>query len=690
MYLFSPQLLQQINRSVFPRRKRERAALPSLPERKSALGRDLACEQMMKEHAPQIHQSIEGAIRHLDQLFRPDGYWEGRVYDNSTITAEYVMTLKFLGLLDETTKQKAKAEILSTQLEDGGWNIFYGGPSDQSATVEAYFALKLCGLEASNPALEKAKKLILKGGGVETTRVFTKIHLAFFGEYPWSGVPHINPELMLLPLKSPINFYEFSSWSRAVIIPLVIIFDQKPVKKILPEQSVKELFVKKKRTTRTAQIKAIMTHSDWDIFQLIEIAQKALLIYEKSPIKPLRQVALNKAEEWILEHQDLNGNWGGIFPAMANSLMALNLRGYPMDHPVMEKGLKMLRSFTEDDGKKLRMQSTISPIWDTAIAAYAYQEAGVPFTHPTISKSIDWLMTKQILDKKGDWQFKALPETKPGGWPFEHENDQYPDIDDSALAILAMVNSEKDPKRTKKIAHSIERGVEWILGMQGTDGGWGAFDRDNNREILNQIPFADLKSLLDPSTPDVTGHVIEALGAAGYERTYEPVDRGVEFLKSTQEKDGSWFGRWGVNYIYGTGSVLSGLKMAGEPMNLEYVQKAAKWLVKTQNKDGGWGESCESYDEKKYVPLGYSTASQTSWALIGLLACDGDYRAEIERGVEFLLSHQKEDGGWDEPEWTGTGFPKHFYLRYDYYRLYFPLWALGRYAAKYFPGNGHK
>jgi squalene-hopene/tetraprenyl-beta-curcumene cyclase len=631
---------------------------------------------------PELRSAIERAVAHLFDLQEADGFWEGRVYDNVTITAEYVMLLKFLDLLDDGLREKAKRTMLDGQLRNGGWAIYRGGPSDHSATIEAYFALKLCGLTGRHPAMTKARELILRHGGIQTSRVFTKIHLALFGEYPWSGIPTINPELMLLPKQAPIHIYEFSSWSRAVIIPLLVIFDRKPVRRLPPSLRIGELDAGQGGRSTRQELQKWLKEPRVDLEGIFAVGQRALHLYEMSPVKPLRRRALRMAEKWILDHQDPKGNWGGIFPAMANSIVALHLTGYPMDHPVIRKGLKMLRSFAEETPETFRMQSTVSPVWDTAIAAYALSEAGLPADDPRLARSLEWLISLQILDVRGDWRFKAKPRTRPGGWPFEHENDQYPDIDDTALAILSLLPAEGLPKADPRVTESIHRGLEWMAGMQGSDGGWGAFDRDNNRQVLNQIPFADLKSLIDPSTPDVTGHVIEAFGRAGLGKEFEPIERAVQFLVNTQEDDGSWFGRWGVNYVYGTGAVLSGLAAVGEEMEQPYVERACVFLHRTQNPDGGWGESCASYEKGRYVPLNHSTPSQTAWALIGLMSSPHADEAALRKGIDYLLEKQKADGGWDEPEWTGTGFPRHFYLRYDYYRLYFPLLALGRFAAR--------
>lgn len=623
-----------------------------------------------------VCNSIQRAQQHFLSL-QKNQHWEGRVYDNPTITSEYVMFLRFLGLLDKQTKEKAKQAILDAQLIDGTWNLYYNGPSNHSANVEAYFALKLCGLSKNDPRMKKAAERILEQGGIETTRVFTKIHLCLFGEYSWDKVPAISPELMLLPQQAPIHIYEFSSWSRSVIIPLIIIFDQKPVQKLAPEERLQELRKPLKAVTLRRKIRNISQVSLFETEHVLKMTQKLVSLYEKSPIKPLRKKALDLAEKWIIEHQDPNGNWGGIFPAYANSILALHLRGYSLDDPMIQKGLVALRTYAEEGEKHLRMQSTVSPVWDTAIGMYALSESGYPTESKAMIEGRDWLLKKQIKDRHGDWIHKSL-KPKPGGWPFEHENDLYPDMDDTSMAILALLHHENEDPR---VAPAIESGIEWMLGMQCSDGGWGAFDRDNNKHILNDIPFADLKSLLDPSTPDITGHVLEALGHAGIQGDHPAVIHAIEYLKSSQEADGSWFGRWGVNYTYGTSAVLCGLQAVGCNMSQTYIMKAIDWLQNIQNRDGGWGESCDSYDHQKYTPLFYSTPSQTAWGLLGLLSCEKSSPESIERGIKFLLQTQNEQGGWDEPEWTATGFPSHFYLRYDYYRLYFPLLALARSAA---------
>ncbi len=674
----APQILKQLNDSVRTRLIGLPESTPFSPPARPHLHK--AAPPLETEPVAELSAALKKTLTHLHTLQHEAGYWEAAVFDNPTITSEYVMFLQFLGILDEDIRLRAKNYLWETQTNRGGWTLYHGGPEEHSATIEAYFTLKLCGVDQNDPRMIQAKKLILEKGGIETSRIFTKINLAMFGEYSWEKIPCISPELMLQPRKTPFNIYEFSSWSRAVIIPLLIIFDQKPTAPLKENEKLGELWEGLTQPSRRKQIQEFLLDKKWNLEKIFRLVQAGLFIYEKSPIKPLRQKALKMAEKWILEHQDPNGNWGGIFPAMTNALVALKLRGYPLSHPRMVKGLSMLRSFADETESTIRVQSTVSPVWDTAITTYAMQETGVPPTDVRVQKSVQWLLNKQITQVLGDWRFKASSNTPPGGWPFEHENDQYPDLDDTALTILALLPSEQLKKSDTHLRSAIDRGIEWMLGMQGSDGGWGAFDRDNNRQIINQIPFSDLKSLLDPSTPDVTAHVMEALGAAHFDLQSKPIQKALRFLRTTQEENGSWFGRWGVNYIYGTGAVLSALHVLGVDMNQDYIQKSRNWLLSLQNADGGWGESCASYDVNHYVPLGYSTASQTAWAILALLACPPEDATPLEEGVRYLLKNQTEDGEWKEPEWTGTGFPKHFYLRYDYYRLYFPLLALGRYA----------
>ncbi|MCB0327309.1 MAG: squalene--hopene cyclase [Bdellovibrionales bacterium] len=616
---------------------------------------------------------VERAQQHLLSLQKDEGYWEGDVHDNVTITCEYVMFLRFLGLLDEENKIKCKNAIQNARRPDGSWSLYYGGPPHLCSSIEAYMALKICGKSSSDSDMQQTLEQIELMGGVDKSRVFTKIHLALFGHYPWDKIPVLSPELMLLPRQAPIDLYEFSSWSRLVIIPLLIIFDHKPVCKLEAHESFHELLSYQDKPEASSVFARSIPKANLE--QIFTWLQSLVSGYEKISLAPIRRKALTLAEEWILSHQDPKGNWGGIFPAYANSILALHLRGYALDHPALQKGLETLQEYARISEQSLRMQSTISPVWDSSIGLYALSESGLSPEHAQLQQAADWLIKAQILSHGGDWMLKAK-RCRPGGWAFEHENHQYPDLDDTAMSILSLLPFEQS--HPEKISPSIDRAIEWTLGMQCSDGGWAAFDRDNNKEILNALPFADLKSLLDPSTPDVTGHVLEALGHAGISKDSVELSQALAFLKQKQEDNGSWFGRWGVNYIYGTCAVLCGLEAIDENMESAYILKSIRWIESIQNPDGGWGESCQSYDHKAYMPLGVSTPSQSAWALLSLLTCPKANLDVINKGLAYLTNNQNKDGSWDEPQWTGTGFPSHFYLRYDYYRLYFPLLALAR------------
>jgi len=629
-------------------------------------------KKMVGDGKSPLDKAIE---RTRDFFFReqlPDGYWWAELESNVTITSEYIMLFHFLGMVDKVRERKMARNILSKQSEDGSWAIWQGGEGEISATVEAYFALKLAGYSADSPEMQKARDFILSKGGILKTRVFTKIFLALFGEFSWLGVPSMPVELMLLPNWAYFNLYEFSSWARATIIPLSVVMLEKPVRKIPPSARVQELYVRPPRPTDYTFTKedGLLTLKNFFIG-----ADHLLKIYESSPIRPYKKKALAVAEQWILEHQEATGDWGGIQPAMLNAILALNCLGYANDHPVIVKGMEALANFCIEDEESLVLQSCISPVWDTALALVAMQEAGVPADHPALTKAAQWLLDLEVR-RKGDWQIKA-PELEPGGWAFEFINDWYPDVDDSGFVMLAI----KDIKvrDTKHKEQAIQRGIAWCLGMQSKNGGWAAFDKDNTKHVLNKIPFADLEALIDPPTADLTGRMLELMGNFKYPQSHPAAARALEFIKQEQEPEGPWFGRWGVNYFYGTWSVLCGLQAIGEDMTQPYIKKAVNWLKSKQNLDGGWGEVCESYLDRSLMGCGASTASQTAWVLLALFAAGEAGSNAAARGVEYLLATQKQDGTWDEDAFTGTGFPKYFMIKYHIYRNCFPLTALGKY-----------
>jgi squalene-hopene/tetraprenyl-beta-curcumene cyclase len=608
---------------------------------------------------------------YLDQQHQ-DGYWWYELESNVTMTAEYLMLLHFLGLKNEERDRKIAFHILKNQRSDGTWAIHWGGEGDLSTTVEAYFALKLVGYPPHDPALSRAREFILEQGGVENSRVFTRIFLALFGEFDWKAIPSIPVELNLLPTWFPLNIYSFSSWARSTIVPLSVVLDIKPVRPLPETAGIAELYCE------TDKIPPIIPKklSFFSLKRLFIVIDRLIKAFENSPVRILRVKAMNFTEQWILDHQDPCGDWGGIQPAMVNSILALAARGHDLSHEPMRRGLEALERFTLENSEELVLQSCISPVWDTALSALALIHAGTERDHPSVENACRWLASRQIFSK-GDWSVKR-PDLEPGGWAFEFENSWYPDVDDSAVVLMLLFrNADREFLRPA----NLEKGLRWILGMQGKDGGWGAFDVDNNMRILNQLPFGDLEAMIDPSTPDLTGRVLELLGLLRYKLSDASVQRAIRFLKKTQEEDGSWWGRWGVNYIYGTSSVLVGLGAIGEDMTAGYLQKAVKWLKAHQNLDGGWGECSESYGNPVLKCKGASTPSQTAWALLALIAA-GDVNSEkVLRGVSYLLKRQKVDGTWDEEWFTGTGFPKYFMLKYHNYRNCFPLMALGKFFS---------
>lgn len=619
---------------------------------------------------------LDKAIERTRDLFfseqLPDGYWWAELESNVTITSEYVMLFHFLGMVDKMREQKMANYILSKQTREGAWSIWFGGPGDLSATVEAYFALKLSGYSADDPSMCKARDFILSKGGILKTRVFTKIFLALFGEFSWLGVPSMPVELMMLPDWAYFNIYELSSWSRATIIPLSVVMSENPVRKLPPRARVQELFVRPPRPTDYSFSRQDGIVSWKNFFIGVD---HLLKVYESSPIRPFKKKSVALAEQWILDHQEPSGDWGGIQPAMLNSVLALHCLGYANDHPAVANGLEALANFCIEDEECLVLQSCVSPLWDTALVLVAMQEAGVPLDHPSLVKSAQWLMDREVRIK-GDWQVKS-PDLEPGGWAFEFLNDWYPDIDDSGVVMLALKDIKVRDKKQKDQA--IKRGITWCLGMQSANGGWGAFDKDNTKHLLNKIPFADMEALIDPPTADLTGRMLELLGTFGFSAKHSAVVRALEFIKGEQEPEGPWWGRWGVNYIYGTWSVIGGLEAIGEDMNQPYIRKAVSWLKSKQNLNGGWGEVCESYYDRTLMGCGSSTPSQTAWALLSLLTAGEVHSKAALRGIEYLVATQKEDGSWDEDAFTGTGFPKFFMIKYYIYRNCFPLTALGKY-----------
>jgi squalene-hopene/tetraprenyl-beta-curcumene cyclase len=621
----------------------------------------------------QLAQAITSSQAYLWSQQKAEGYWVGELEANTTLTSQYVLFRHLIGRVDEVRQQKCARYLLSQQQPDGGWRLYYGGPSDLSATIEAYFAMRVAGVSPDEPAMQRARRLILAQGGLTRAHVFTKIYLALFGQFDWRGIPVIPAEIVLLPRGFHFNIYEFSSWSRSVIIPLTIMFAKKPCCVLPPDRQVEELYVEPPGPARYAMFRREWG-INWELFFILLDA--GLKISEKYTSQPLRDIALQRVEQWLLEHQEPSGDWGGIMPAMLNSILALFWLGHKLDSPPIVKGLEAIERFGIEEADTFRLQSCISPVWDTALTITALADSGVPRTHPAMRRAVKWTVSKQI-SRAGDWQVKNR-RGQPGGWAFEFNNDFYPDNDDTAAVLIAFYKAGL-PDEEK--GEAFQRGLRWLLSMQGDDGGWGAFDVNNNKALLNKIPFADLESMLDPSTCDVTSRVLELLGLIGFPQAHRIVKPALRFVQHHQEPDGSWYGRWGVNYIYGTSHVLCGLRAIGEDMRQPYVRQAVQWFLEHQNADGGWGESCKSYEDPASRGVGNSTASQTAWVLMGLLAAGEARHQAVTRGVHYLLQTQTAEGTWYEPEFTGTGFPKYFFIKYHMYQDYFPLMALARYRS---------
>ncbi|MGC9529256.1 MAG: squalene--hopene cyclase [Candidatus Bipolaricaulaceae bacterium] len=632
----------------------------------------------------ELDQAIDKAVDWLLAHQAPAGYWWGELESNVTIAAEQVFLTHILGTGNQELWEKIGCHILDEQRADGSWGNWRGAPGDLSTTVEAYVALKLAGVDPTSAEMSRAREWIVARGGLDRVRVFTKIWLALLGEWPWEGTPMLPPELVLLPRWFPVNLYSFASWARGTILPLAVVRVLQPVYPIPAPARVDELFA---RGDRKCDLRPPRKAGWWGWFfgQL----DRALRIYERRPIRSLRRRALRAAEEWILQRQEADGCWGGIQPPWVYSLIALHALGHSVDSPPIERGLAGFARYavteetrarhpelaTDKGWDGFRLQSCISPVWDTGLAMLALQDAGLPPDHSALVRAGRWLLGEQIF-VGGDWQVRCA--ARPGGWAFEFDNDWYPDTDDTAVVIMALAGTDLPPK-AKDFA--VSRGVEWLLGMQSSGGGWGAFDRNNTKTFLRQIPFADFGELVDPPSADVTAHVVECLGRLGYRPGFRPLDRALRYLGKEQEQDGSWYGRWGVNHIYGTGAVLPGLRACGLPPDDPRVRRAADWLRARQNPDGGWGEEVDSYHQDELRGRGPSCASQTAWALLALLAA-GEARSEaVQRGIEYLTRTQCPDGTWTEPHFTGTGFPTDFMIRYHLYRHYFPLMALGRYRA---------
>ena len=667
-------------------------------------------------------QKLDASIVRLQEYFRriqdSAGFWWGELESNNTMEAEYVMLSRFLGHHNSDRERHIVNYLLSKQLDDGSWAIYYGAPGDLSTTVECYFALKLSGEDPQSDHMSRARQFVLQRGGVPRSRMFTRIWLALFGQWEWEGTPTLPIEMILLPDWAPLSIYRFASWARGCIVPLSIVLSRRPVRPIAPEHAIDELFP----NGRSGTDYSVPSPPGFNLPKLVHLTEQALgKIYGRIPLNPLRDIAEQKAIRWILDHQEDDGSWGGIQPPWVYSLIALSVCGFDNEHPTMSRGFAGLDGFSIQKGDRWTIQGCISPVWDTCLIVQGLAESGLPPDDPMLESATRWLVDKQIL-VGGDWQVQA-PQLQPGGWAFEFHNDCYPDIDDTAEVVLAL-RLGKLPGGEDRLRHNaISRALDWVHGMQNKDGGWASFDKDNNHGYVTALTFSDFGEVLDPSSADVTAHVLEMYGKLGYRTDQSFLQEAYRYLRQEQEDDGSWFGRWGVNYVYGLGAVLPALEAAGESMSQPYVRRAVQWLVDHQNTDGGWGETCASYIDSTQRGVGPSTASQTAWAIMALVAAGyGDDQA-TNRGVSYLLETQRAEGNWDEPYFTGTGFPGYlkgervdrvpqpgergfqgaelsagFMINYHLYRNTWPLIALARYRASRASanppdkprGNGHR
>lgn len=619
--------------------------------------------------------NLETAIRRSQNFLlseqKPEGYWIGELMVDATLVSDMVAYHHWNGKIDKEWQRKAVNHIFSMQLPDGGWNIYYGGPAEVNATIKAYLALKLAGVPVTDPRMLKAREVALNLGGVPRMNTFSKLYLALIGLFPWEYVPTIPCEVILIGKWFHVNFHEMSNWTRAMLVPLSIINHFKPTRKV--HVTLDELY-REGFHERDLMLPPDPDRVTWRNFFLW--LDKLHKFVENNNLRPFRKMALKKAENWMLERFEGSDGLAAIFPAMLNSLIALKALGYPDDHPQVlraERELKRLEHETEDT---VRIEPCLSPVWDSAIVSICLAESGISPDHPQLKKAADWLINKEIRFR-GDWIYKNPANVEASGWVFEFNNKWNPDVDDTAMVLLALRKVPTDnPKRRDEC---FKRGLNWMLTFQCKDGGWAAFDKDCTKSILEKVPFADHNAMLDPECADITARILELLGYEGFSLSHPQVQRAIQYLKNNQEEDGSWYGRWGVNYIYGTWAVLRGLRALNYDMSEPWLQKAKAWLESVQHDDGGWGERCNTYDDPVFKGKGPSTASQTAWAVMGLCAFDDPNNPALKRGIDYLIRTQNPDGSWTELETTGTGFPKVFYLKYDMYRNSWPLLALATY-----------
>ncbi len=632
----------------------------------------------------ELERVIQRSQGYLLKQQRPEGYWVGELMVDATLVADTLAYHHWNGKVDKEWQRKAVNHIFSMQLPDGGWNIYYGGPAEVNATIKAYLALKLAGVPVTDWRMLRAREVALNLGGVPRMNTFSKLYLALLGLFPWEYVPTIPCEVILIGKWFYVNFNEMSSWSRSMLVPLAIINHFKPTRPLKKGFNLNELYPEgiHERDLALAPDPERLTWRNF--FLWLDRVHKFAEWFAQHHIHPFRKRALKKAEEWMLERFEGSDGLAAIFPAMLNSLIALKTLGYPDDHPEVQRAEHELKKLEHETEHSVRIEPCFSPVWDTAIVEICLHESGVPGDHPALKKASQWLMDREIRFR-GDWHYKNPAKVDPSGWVFEFANKWNPDVDDTAMVLLALRKVPTDDRQKRD--ECFQRGLNWMLSFQCKDGGWASFDKDCTKGVLEKVPFADHNAMLDPECADITARILELLGYESYSLDHPQVQKGLRFVREHQEEDGSWYGRWGVNYIYGTWQVLRGMRALNLDMNQSWLVKARDWLESVQHEDGGWGERCNTYDDPVFKGQGPSTASQTAWAVMGLCAFDDPYRPSIQRGIEYLVSTQNPDGSWTEHETTGTGFPKVFYLKYDMYRNSWPLLALATYRKLLAPAQ---
>ncbi|HZU35402.1 MAG TPA: prenyltransferase/squalene oxidase repeat-containing protein [Gemmataceae bacterium] len=651
-------------------------------------------------HLSSLRAAAARARRCLLDLQRPDGHWVGELQGDTILESEYILLMGFLGRDHDRRVVKAARYIEQQQLPEGGWSNYPGGPVDLSVSVKAYFALKLAGYDAGCPTLRRARERIRELGGAARCNSFSKFYLALLGQFPYDNCPAVPPELCLLPRWAYLNLYAMSSWTRTIVVPLTIFYACKPVRRLPAEKGIAELFLEPPQTPLWPHPPTPRWLTWTNLFLVLDWAFKRI---DAFGLGPIREAALQRARDWMFEHFDDSNGVGAIFPPMIYTVISLRALGYGDHTAEMRWAMQQLEDLMIEENDTLRLQPCFSPVWDTALTLIGLADAGLSVLNPAVEKGVRWLLEREVR-RRGDWSLLNR-NVEPGGWFFEYRNGFYPDVDDTAMVLMALARTAAPSSATNghhgthppgggpepvppvlpphsplPTGRAMQRGIRWLLAMQNKDGGWAAFDRGINRDVLTKVPFADHNAMLDPSCPDITARVLEALGHYGYTVAHPRVQKALKFLEKTQDRRGCWIGRWGVNYLYGTWQVLTGLRRVGFDMQQPMVRRAVAWLKGVQQMNGGWGESCRSYDDPKLAGQGPPTASQTAWALLGLLAAGEADSDTVQLGIEYLVATQGPDGNWQEEWFTGTGFPKVFYLKYHMYRLYFPLMALTRYA----------